>query len=103
MKPSELADFIIKIHEDLKTMDEDLKQLTIEGGIHRLMLERIDDWEMYKIYCTWARKALEDQEATKQYIRITDIIQEGIDESKRNARHGNRSDGSTNIHHGFTS
>lgn len=92
MKPNELADYIITIHDGLKNMDEDLKKPTIEGGMYRLMLERIDEWEMYKIYCTWTRKALEDQEATRAYIELTDRIQENIDDTQEARRDGTQSD-----------
>jgi len=92
MKPSELADYIITIHEGLKIMDEDLKKPTIDGGMYRLMLERIDEWEMYKVYCLWTRKELQDQEATKAYIELTDKIQENIDETQAARRDGTQSD-----------
>lgn len=83
MKPNEIADFILDTYEDINKMDDDLVPHAIEGGIHRLMLENMDDWNMYKVYCMWAKKDLKDQDATREYIRITDTIQEGIDEKSR--------------------
>ena len=82
MTPSELADFIINTNEDMKQMDDDLKQHEVEGGMHRLMLEHLDDWNMYKIWCMWTSKEVTDPEAVKTYISLTDKIQEGIDNAK---------------------
>lgn len=86
MTPSELADFIINIYDDIKKMDGDLIPHTAQGGLHRLMLENIDDWNMYKIWCMWTSKDITDPEATKEYIKITDNIQEGIDVLKERSK-----------------
>lgn len=83
MKANELADFILDTYEDIQTMDNDLVPHALEGGMHRLMLEHMDEWNMYKVYCMWTSKDIKDPEATREYIRITDTIQEGIDEKSR--------------------
>lgn len=82
MTPSELADFILDTYEDIKSIDDDLIQHAVEGGMYRLMLEKVDEWNMYKIWCMWTHKDLKDEQAVKEYISITDKIQEGIDERR---------------------
>jgi hypothetical protein len=83
MTINEIADYILDIHDMIRTLTPKEIPPTVEGGIDRLIRAGLSDWTIYKIYCAWLEL---DELSTKEVLKFTKIynqIEEAVHEQGR--------------------
>jgi hypothetical protein len=78
MTPEQLADYILDIKDRYDDATPEEKPHIIEGGIHFLITNYNNEWEMYKIYCMWVGGNLSDGSTLKSFYKIYEPIEEAL-------------------------
>lgn len=76
MNANEIADFIIDIHDQVDALPPKEKEAVIEGGINRLWRMRVNEWELYKIYCAWYRIDTKSNESATKFAKVINTLEE---------------------------
>lgn len=82
MNANEVADFIIDIHDQVDELPPKEKIAVIEGGINRLWRMNVNEWELYKIYCTWCRTDTKSNKSAMQFAKLINTLEEFYEFSK---------------------
>lgn len=83
MTVNEIADYIIDVHDMIKTLTPEEIPPTVEGGIDRLIRLGLTDWTIYNVYCAWLGLDKLDEGVVKKFTKIYNTIEEGIHEQRR--------------------
>jgi hypothetical protein len=76
MNANEVADFIIDIYDQVEGLPPKEQQAVIEGGINRLWRIGIDEFQLFKIYCTWCRIDTLSGESAIQFAKLINTLEE---------------------------
>lgn len=76
MNANEIADFIIDIHGQVDDLPPKEKEAVIDGGINRLWRMNVNEWELYKIYCTWCRIDTKSNESATRFAKLINTLEE---------------------------
>jgi uncharacterized protein YpuA (DUF1002 family) len=80
MKANELADFILDTVDRIKESHPNEREHIVEGAVYRLTLQYDNEWEIYKIYCSWLGKNRHEGQSLIDFYKLYDKIKEAKDD-----------------------
>jgi hypothetical protein len=83
----EIADYIIDIHDTIKTLQPEAVMPTVEGAMFTLIQHKLSDWTIYKIYCEWLGLDTLNEQVVKDFTKIYNRLEEGVHEQRRTDAH----------------
>lgn len=78
MRPEQLADYILDIKERYDEGTPEERPHILEGGLHFLINNYDNEWEIYKIYVMWVGGELANGSTLKAFYKIYEPIEEAI-------------------------